>query len=458
MKPVSGEEAVRLVKEANTCTREQIAALQRERLRELVAHARRHSALYREKYVHLSDDPRLEELPVITKKEITGRMRDLICDPEFSPEALETYLLDLNNLGRPFMGKYSVATTSGTTGEPLRMLRDQRHLTINGAILQVRLYGSPLFGDFPEILDPKVKFASVLATGGYHTAFMAFENRRKALEQEGVKGSMELLPIGESVPEMVRRLNAFQPEVITGYPSVMHVLAGEQQDKRLRISPRIILCSAEQLTDEVRLLLEKTFQCRVGNVFCSTEGGEVALLCDHGHMHLNPDWNIVEPVDADGKPVPPGTMSDAILVTNLANAVQPIIRYRVDDSVILHDTPCPCGLPFPYVDILGRSDDLPVFSTPGGTVRTSPLAFMNVAFEIPGMASYQFVQTGPESLVLRLTYQESADPDNVDRAMHQALQAHLLENGLENVSLEILRAEPIRAQKGKKMRTYIRDF
>ncbi len=458
MKPVSREDAIRLIKEANTCSMEQIALLQQERLQELVDHARTHSALYREKYAHLPETPRLKDLPVITKPEITGRMQDLICDPDFTTEALEAYLSDLNNLGRLFMGKYSVATTSGTTGVPLIMLRDQRHITINGAILQVRLYESPLFKDFPDIFDPRIRFASVLATGGFHTAFMAFENRRKALEQEGISGTMELLRIGEAVPEMVRRLNAFQPEVITGYPSVMHVLAGEQQEKRLQISPKIILCSAEQLTEAVRLLLEKTFNCRVGNVFCSTEGGEAAILCDHGHMHLNPDWVVMEPVDRNGSPVQSGTMSDAVLVTNLTNAVQPIIRYRVDDSVILHDTPCPCGLPFPYVDILGRSDDLPEFSSAGGIVRLSPIAFMNVVLEIPGMASYQFVQTGPESLVLRLAYQESADPDAVDHAMNQAMRIHLQENGLENVLFEIVRAEPVRAQKGKKMRTYLKNF
>ena len=146
----------------------------------------------------------------------------------------------------------------------------------------------------------------------------------------------------------------------------------------------------------------------------------MAILCDHGHMHLNPDWTIVEPVDKDGNPVPAGAMSDAILVTNLTNAVQPIIRYRVDDSVIVHEAPCPCGLPFPYIDVLGRTDDLPEFSGAKGAVRMSPLAFYNIALEIPGISIYQFVQSGPKTLAARVTYLEEADPDTVDRELAEA--------------------------------------
>lgn len=36
-------------------------------------------------------------------------------------------------------------------------------------------------------------------------------------------------------------------------------------------------------------------------------------------------------------------MADAMLAPNLMNAVQPILRYRVDDCVILHHVPCGCG-------------------------------------------------------------------------------------------------------------------
>ena len=316
MKTVTPQEALNLVHDANSLSREAIDTLQKERLAAIVNHARGNSVFYREKYAKLPDNPTLTELPPVSKQELTARMQDWVTDPDFSEEALVTFIRDMGTLGHPFMDKYSVSTTSGTTGEPLRMLRDSRHVNINGALLMDRLYTSPLLKDFPGILDKKVKFASVLATGGHHAAFTAFEKRRAALEQEGITDTMVLLSIGEPVAEMVARLNDFQPEVITGYPSVLRVLAGEQQEGRLHIKPKVILCSAEQLTDETRILIEDRFSCPVGNVFCSTEGGEVSILCDHGHMHLNSDWIIVEPVDSKGNPVPAGTMSDERSATN----------------------------------------------------------------------------------------------------------------------------------------------
>ncbi|BHH86232.1 phenylacetate--CoA ligase family protein [Desulforhopalus sp. 52FAK] len=458
MKTITPQEALSLVHDANSLSREAIGALQKERLAAIVDHARKHSAFYQEKYAHLRDNPSLSELPPVSKQELTARMQDWVTDPDFSEEALVSFIRDMGTLGHLFMDKYSVSTTSGTTGEPLRMLRDSRHVNINGALLMDRLYKSPLLKNFPEILDNKVKFASVLATGGHHAAFTAFEKRRTALEKEGITGTMLLLSIGQPVEDMVARLNDFQPEVITGYPSFLRVLAGEQQEGRLNIAPKIILCSAEQLTDETRLLIEDRFSCPVGNVFCSTEGGEVSILCDHGHMHLNSDWIIVEPIDSNGNPVPTGTMSDAILVTNLMNAVQPIIRYHVDDCVILHDTPCDCGLPFPYVDILGRTDDMPSFNGEKGRVRLSPIVFLNAVCDIEGVSIFQFIQPNPETLVMRVQYLKDVNPDAVNRQIIQEVQKQLVNHGLMNVTFSIEEEEPRRAVRGKKMKAYIKDF
>jgi len=458
MQTVTPQEALKLIHEADSLSREEIAMLQKERLDVMVAHARENSAFYREKYAGLPDKPPLEALPLVSKQELTARMQDWVTDPDFSEEALVAFIRDMGTLGHLFMDKYSVSTTSGTTGEPLRMLRDSRHVNINGALLQDRLYNSPLLKNFPGILNKKAKFASVLATGGHHAAFSAFEKRRTALEQEGITGTMELLSIGEPVGEMVARLNAFQPEIITGYPSVLRVLAGEQQEGRLKIAPRVILCSAEQLTDETRLLIEDRFSCPVGNVFCSTEGGEVSILCDHGHMHLNSDWIIVEPIDRDSNPVPPGTMSDAVLITNLMNAVQPIIRYRVDDCVILHEKPCECGLPFPYVDILGRTDDIPSFKGESGTVRLSPIVFLSAVCDIEGISIFQFIQLDPETLNIRVQYLENADRETVNQEILQEVRGKLVDNGLKNIVFSIEEAEPRRAVRGKKMKAYIRDF
>ncbi len=458
MKSVTMDEAISLVTQANTLPYEEIIQLQQIRLQEMIKHARAHSAIYREKYASLPENPSLEDLPAVSKQELSPRMKEWVCDPDFSEAELTEYLSDIANLDQPFMGKYSVSTTSGTTGVPLRMLRDARHVTINSALLQVRLYNGPLLKDVAEFKKREAKYASVLATGGYHAAYTGFERVKKALAQEGIHDVMELLSIGEPVSQMVSRLNRFQPEIITGYPSVLEVLSAELLEGRLQIEPRAILCSAEQLTEHTWQLLTQRFACPVGNVFCSTEGGEIALLCDQGHMHVNMDWIILEPIDKEGKAVQPGAMSDAVLVTNLMNTVQPIIRYRVDDCIMMHHEPCACGLPFPFIDILGRTDDIPEFAGAAGSVRLSPIVFLNAIVDIAGIAIFQFAQPSPTALLMRVLYLDNADTETVNQQIGQAVKAELENQGLNNITFSIKNEKPSRGIKGQKMRSYIREF
>lgn len=84
----------------------------------------------------------------------------------------------------------------------------------------------------------------------------------------------------------------------------------------------------------------------------------MAVDCDHGWLHVNSDWVVLEPVDADHAPTPPGIASHTVLLTNLANRVQPLIRCDLGDSVLARPDPCPCGSPFPAIRVQGRRDDV----------------------------------------------------------------------------------------------------
>lgn len=85
-----------------------------------------------------------------------------------------------------------------------------------------------------------------------------------------------------------------------------------------------------------------------------------------GWLHVNVDWVVFEPVDADYRPVAPGEQSHTVLISNLANRVQPILRYDLGDSVLERPDPCPCGNPFPAIRVQGRSADVLTFRSPAG--------------------------------------------------------------------------------------------
>lgn len=63
-------------------------------------------------------------------------------------------------------------------------------------------------------------------------------------------------------------------------------------------------------------------------------------------------------VDEAGRPVPPGEPGHKVLLTNLANTVQPFIRYEVGDSVVMATSPCRCGNRLPRIErVEGRAAD-----------------------------------------------------------------------------------------------------
>lgn len=82
----------------------------------MVAFARAHSPYYRELYRDLSertDDPTL--LPITRKTELMARFDDWVTDSEVTVEKVRALVDDPDRIGERFLGRYIVATTSGTT-------------------------------------------------------------------------------------------------------------------------------------------------------------------------------------------------------------------------------------------------------------------------------------------------------------------------------------------------------
>ena len=129
----------------------------------------------------------------------------------------------------------------------------------------------------------------------------------------------------------------------------------------------------------------------------------IAFDCRFGRLHVNADWLILEPVDAAGEPVAPGEASHTTLLTNLANRVQPLLRYDLGDSVTVFPTACPCGSPLPAIRPEGRRDETLWIELADGASRPLiPLVLATAVEEAPGLLRYQVLQAGPRRLRLRL--------------------------------------------------------
>ena len=120
-------------------------------------------------------------------------------------------------------------------------------------------------------------------------------------------------------------------------------------------------------------------------------------------MHVNADYVVLEPVEHDGSPTPPGELSHTVLLTNLANAVQPIIRYDLGDRVREHVGPCPAAIRCRRSTSKAATDDiLALRAADGRIVKLPPLAISTVVEDGAHIHRFQIVQDAADSLALKL--------------------------------------------------------
>jgi phenylacetate-coenzyme A ligase PaaK-like adenylate-forming protein len=234
------------------------------------------------------------------------------------------------------------------------------------------------------------------------------------------------------------------------------LLALEQRARRLRIAPSCIWSGGEYLSDAAREAIEEAFGAVVVNEYGASECMSIGFSCPRGALHVNADWVLLEPVDRNYRPTPPGEPSHTVLLTNLANRVQPIIRYDLGDSMMASGGACACGSALPVIHAEGRRDDvLALRARDGSLVRLSPLALTTVVEDATTCHPFQLLQTAPDCIALRLA---SDDPLARRAGLHaasRALLAYLARQSLDNVSVVVDDALPMCDVRSGKLREVI---
>lgn len=424
---------------------EAMARRRRARLADIVAYARARSPYYRELYRHLPDrvdDPTL--LPVTSKKVLMPRFDDWVTDREVTIAEVRAFVSDPELVGKRFLGRYLVATTSGTTGTRGIFLMDdwaiKVSLVFNGR-MRLSWLGA---GGIAKVLARGGRMAVVAATGGH---FMAAAG---ATRLGPVSRMTRIFSVHMPLPELVAELNRFRPAILIGYGSVIALLAAEQAAGRLHINPVLVEAAGETLSQGERDRIATAFHTKLPDAYGGTECTFAAYSCAHGWYHVNTDWVVAEPVDADYRPTPPGEPSHTVLLSNLANRIQPILRYDLGDSILARPDSCPCGNPQPAIRIRGRAADVLTFPTDSGRpVVIPPLVFGTLADRTPGIELFQIVQTTPTNLRVRLRTAAGADPDTVWQAVRNEFTHLLTTHELSHVTLERAEEPPQQSSGGK---------
>jgi phenylacetate-CoA ligase len=385
-----------------------------------------------------------------------ARFDESCTDRRVTRDQVERFIADPRRLGEAFLGAYAVWTSSGTTGTPGVYLHDTRALAVYDALEAQRLCGmgqAPIGGAWlaSTLRTPfgeHQRYAMVGATGGHFAGNASVERMRRIWPWAG--GHARVLSILQPLPDLVRELDAFAPTVLATYPTAAELLAEEKLAGRLTLQPRELWLGGEQLVDATRARIARAFDCRVREGYGASECLSIAWDCSHGALHVNSDWVVLEPIDRAGEPVAPGTASHSVLLTNLANRVQPMIRYDLGDSVTIGAVRCACGSPFPTLRIEGRRDDVLEFDGRDGPVKLLPLALVTVMEDEAGAFDFQLVARDRGTLVLRLEHDDGRQP--LRSACRHVLRTYLDRNGLASVTVVDDDAPPQREPVSGKLR------
>ena len=377
-----------------------IRQVQEKRFRQLLRHAYRHSPFYQRRFRGLDlDRCSLGDLPPMGKKEMMANYDEVVTDRRVRRQTLERFMADPANLGRRYLGRYIPSHTSGSQGQPALIVQEPRGVATTVALQMAR--GNNLPKEWTTVfrrLLRRARWALVTLRPDFYPSAVAF-----AYLPAGARRLMRLewSSLFDPLKEMVARLNAFQPEYLTGYANVLETLAREEEAGRLRLRATGTLLQlaniSEPMAEETRLRLEAAFGVHASNQYAMGECPHLTVGCPVGPgSHLNADLAILEVVDDQYRAVPPGTAGSKVLVTNLVNRIQPFIRYEIDDVVTMSPGPCPCGSPLPLIrPVPGRAQDR-LWVEMGGRVRELPVyAFRAGLQHFTSIGEYQISQTGP---------------------------------------------------------------
>ena len=422
---------------------DRLALHRAQRLRELVHEAIDGSPWHRERLAGIDvarlDDDSLRDLPTMTKADLMDNFDRIVTDERVSlglvndhPETVTTggYLLD----------GYTAVTSGGSTG--------------HRGVFVYDWHGWATFwmGCFRQMLrakqaDPELA-SRPLVTSWVTAAHFTHASAALARTFASSEFVNVRFPVTLPTGDIVAGLNKTQPDCLVAYPSALHVLSFEARAGRLRIAPRQVLSCAEPLLPEIRAASEEAWGAPVGNIWAASESGGIAVPCAHSRSHWSEDLVIIEPVDEDGRPVPPGERSAKIYMTNLFNRALPLIRYEITDEVRILSEPCPCGSAYRCVaDIQGRLDDVFVY----GARQVHPHVFRSALGHHAGVVEYQVSQTRQGA---RIAIRCGA-PVDLDRLRSDVVQA-LAGVGLSRPAVEITVADRLERDPGPaKLRRFV---
>lgn len=330
----------------------------------------------------------------ISKSEMMKKISNTISNNDLTDEDIFSFLK--KDYVHTYKNKYVISTTSGTSGEMGIFINDWESWVRTQCILFSNMFYENIFLLIPCF--PTLKMVFILTTEGH------FMTKKLSLPCFKILYFIDILVLSMFDKNLIKKINNYQPDILHTYSSVL-----EDIYLHLKISPKIITTGSEALSPILKLKLQENFKCKIISTYGSTECVFMATTCKHDNYHIS-DEVIIELVDDKGKLIEEENIpSDHILITNLINTYQPIIRYRLNDS--LEYTRCACGSDKKTIVIHGRNDDCMYFTDIYGKIKKySSITIQSIFVSIPEVFIFQVIHYEQNFLIIFI---DSNDLNNI---------------------------------------------
>lgn len=378
-----------------------MAELQLGRLHRLLQAAGRDVPYFRDLFNEAGFDPSsvdsleaFESIPVSSKADLQALPESLLISDRHDPERL------------------ILRNTTGSTGLPFKIYRTWSEERILGAYRRraFRFNGLRLRDvhvDLEEIepRDPN-------DNRHFHELLM----RLGFFRQYRVDATFQ--------PEsMIRTLEGYDPQVITGYSASLALLAQWMlENERFTLKPRFVAVHSEVLTAQMRSQVERAFRCPIYVIYDANECNLIASECpETGHLHVCDDSVLVEVV-RDGRSVAPGEEGE-VLITSLYSFAQPFIRFKIGDLATRGYDRCPCGAPFSTIkEVHGRMYDY--FPLKDGRMLHPYRILKHLGDKNSWIGQYRLVQENEDLVRLYVVPAGTASEEEI-AAIHEGVSREL---------------------------------
>jgi len=390
---------------------EKLEQFRLEHLRTLLTKAGQHVPYYRDCFRNLGFDPQaissladLQKLPFLTKAVIRAEGNRMKSD-------IAQGLARFN--------------TGGSSGEPLIFFIGTERVSHDVAAKwrATRWWGV-------DIGDPEI------VVWGSPIELTAQDRMRQIRDRLMRTQLLSAFEMSEShLDDFIASIRQMRPAMLFGYPSSLSVIARHAEKRGMAMNDlgiKVAFVTSERLYDHQRDDISRVFACPVANGYGGRDAGFIAHQCPHGGMHITAEDIIVEIIDRDGCPLPYGEAGE-VVVTHMATAEFPFIRYRTGDVAVMSDKLCPCGRGLPLLEeIQGRTTDFVVAAD--GTI-VHGLAVVYPIRDIPGIDAFKVIQHSKEQMTVQIVTGVDCGSD-VEIKITAGIKARLGQN--VNVNIERL--------------------